>query len=145
MVADCGVAQVFDFTIDGSKIWFTEWVENNIGVVDTTVPLPLDIDLESSSLILERGDSKHFNYLLTSKSDKGLMGVELLHSPTHDFIDIDLTHGSTYSFQLGNDEPNPIHTDISVSEDAMPGTYKVLIGLQTSDVAISKFVTVTIE
>ena len=34
---DCGIAQIFDFTIDGEKIWFTEWVENNIGVVDTSV------------------------------------------------------------------------------------------------------------
>ncbi len=36
----CGLSQVFDFTVDGSKIWFTEWVENNIGVVDTSATLP---------------------------------------------------------------------------------------------------------
>ena len=32
---NCGLAQIFDFTVSGDKIWFTEWVENNIGVVDT--------------------------------------------------------------------------------------------------------------
>ena len=144
MLADCGIAQVFDFTIDGSKIWFTEWVENNIGVVDTTVPLPADIDLESTSIVLERGDTKHFNFIVTPNSQDDLIGVQLLLTPTHDFIDVDLTHHSTSNFQLGS-EPEPIHTDISASEDATPGTYKVLIGLQTSDVAISKFVTVTIE
>jgi len=39
----------------------------------------------------------------------------------------------------------PIHTRISASEDAVPGTYKILLGAQSSDVAVSKYVTVTIE
>jgi len=26
MAADCGLAQIFDFAVDGEKIWFTEWV-----------------------------------------------------------------------------------------------------------------------
>jgi len=34
----------------GTKIWFTEWVENNIGVVDTLIPLPLEIQLEADSI-----------------------------------------------------------------------------------------------
>ena len=94
---------------------------------------------------MERGDSKHFNFVVSPQSQQDLMGVQLLLSPTHDFIDVKLTHDSPSAFQLDNDAPRPIHTDISVSEDAMPGTYKVLIGLQTADIAISKFVTVTIE
>ena len=73
------------------------------------------------------------------------MGAQLLLSPTHGFIDVRLTHDSSSALQLDSDSPLPIHTDISASEDAAPGTYKVLIGLQTADVAISKFVTVTIE
>jgi virginiamycin B lyase len=53
----CGVAQVFDFAIDGKKIWFTEWVENNIGVVDTSIPLPFSIDIDTQSIILEKGQT----------------------------------------------------------------------------------------
>jgi uncharacterized membrane protein len=34
---------------------------------------------------------------------------------------------------------------ISASEDALPGTYKVLLGAQTDEVSVSKFVTVVIE
>jgi len=52
---------------------------------------------------------------------------------------------SPESFQLGSDTPRPIHTTISTTDDAIPGTYKVLLGVQSSDVAISKYVTVTIE
>ena len=52
---------------------------------------------------------------------------------------------SPETFQLDFDAPRPIHTTISASEDAVPGTYKVLLGAQSPDIAISKFVTVTIE
>lgn len=144
MLDNCGVAQVFDFTVDGEKIWFTEWVENNIGVVDTSVPLPIEIQLESNELSLLSGDSKHFNFIVSPLSENDL-DVDLILSPTHDFLSIELDHDSTNSFQLDFDAPRPIHSTISASEDAIPGTYKILLGAQSSDIAISKYVTVTIE
>ncbi len=145
MLDNCGLAQIFDFTIDGEKIWFTEWVENNIGVVDTSVPLPLQIQLELDSLTLAPGDSQSLNFVVSPTSQKDLFGVSLILTPTHDFLSIDLTDGTPEVFQLDFDAPRPIHTTISASNDAVPGTYKVLLGVQSSDIAISKFITVTIE
>jgi hypothetical protein len=34
---------------------------------------------------------------------------------------------------------------ISASEDAVPGTYKALLGAQNDEVSVSKFVTIVIE
>ena len=145
MIADCGVAQILGLTIHGKKIWFTEWVENNIGVVDTSAPLPLEIQLESNTLTLVPGESQHFNFIISPKSQEDMLGVSLVLSSTHEFLEVELSDDSSKTFQLDFDDPRPIHTNISVSEDAIPGIYKVLIGAQLSDVAISKFVTVTIE
>ena len=144
MLADCGVAQIFDFTVDGEKIWFTEWVENNIGVVDTSLPLPIEIQLESNELNLSPGDSQHFNFIVSPLSGNDL-DVDLILSPTHDFLQVHLDHDSSSSFQLDFDAPRPIHSTISASETALPGTYKILIGAQSPDIAISKYITVTIE
>ena len=143
-LADCGLAQVFDFTVDGNKIWFTEWVENNIGVVDTSIPLPIEIQLESNELSLIPGDSKHFNFIVSPLSGNDLE-ADLILSTTHDFLNVTLDHDSTNSLQLDFNAPVPVHSTISVSEDAIPGTYKILFGAQLSDIAISKYVTVTIE
>ena len=140
---DCGVAQIFDFDIHGDKIWFTEWVENNIGVVDTSIPLPVEIQLESDELVLTSGGLQHFNFIVYPLSENDLEANLILASPD-DFITIDLDHDSSDVFQLGS-APVPIHTNILVSDDAVPGTYKILFGVQLSDVAISKYVTVTIE
>jgi len=144
MSADCGIAQIFDFAIDGEKIWFTEWVENNIGVVDTSVPLPIEIQLESDTLILTPGDSQNFNFIVYPKSQND-MDVSLVLSPTHEFLNVDLVNDTPKTFQLDFDTPRSIHTTISASEDAVSGTYKILLGVQSSDIAISKFITVTIE
>jgi len=144
MLDNCGLAQIFDFAIDGEKIWFTEWVENNIGVVDTSVPLPLEIQLESDALSLALGDTQDLNFIVYPKSQKD-MDVSLILSPTHEFLNVDLVMDSPETFQLDFDSPRPIHTTISASDDAVPGTYKILLGVQSSDIAISKFVTVTIE
>lgn len=145
MLADCGLAQIFDFTVDGDKIWFTEWVENNIGVVDTSVPLPFEIQLESGDLTLKSGDSQHFNFIISPNSQKDPLGASLIMSTTHEFLSVELTHDSSETFQLNPDTPQPIHTTISASDGAIPGTYKILLGAQSSEIAISKFITVTVE
>ena len=43
---NCGLAQVFGFDISDQKVWFTEWVENNIGVLDLSLDLQLQIWLQ---------------------------------------------------------------------------------------------------
>jgi virginiamycin B lyase len=145
MLADCGVAQIFDFAVDGEKIWFTEWVENNIGVVDTSVPLPMEIQLESDELTLASGDSAHFNFIVSplSNDNDDDLDVTLILSPAHKFLQVALDHDSVESFRL--DSNTPVHISITASENAEPGTYKILLGAQSPDIAISKYVTVTIE
>ena len=142
---DCGVAQIFDFTVDGEKIWFTEWVENNIGVVDTSVSLPLTIQLDFNSLTLAPGDSQGFNFTVLSKSQQDLSDASLIMSSAQDFLTVETIDGSPQTFQLDSDSTSLISTTINASEDAIPGTYKVLLGVQLPEVAISKYVTVTIE
>ncbi|MCH8914617.1 MAG: lyase [Thaumarchaeota archaeon] len=145
MLDNCGIAQIFDFTIDGEKIWFTEWVENNIGVVDTSVPLPFEIEIEYYSLTLAPGETQQFNFIIYPKSQKNMLSVSLILSTTHEFLNVNLVNDTPKTFQLDFDVPRAIHTTISASEDAISGTYKILLGAQSPDIAISKFVTVTIE
>ena len=144
ILSDCGLAQIFDFTVDGNKIWFTEWVENNIGVVDTSIPLPIKIKLEYDEITLTPGDSYPLNYVVESTS-QDMLDVSLVLSSTHDFLNIDLSQNTSQIFQLESNASESIYLTISASEDAVSGTYKILLGSQSPDIAVSKFVTVTIE
>ena len=72
MLADCGVAQIFDFTVDGEKIWFTEWVENNIGVVDTSMSITFEIQLIMNFFNNHTWKFKTIELCCISKSQKDL-------------------------------------------------------------------------
>lgn len=141
LVADCGIAQIFDFAIHEDKIWFTEWAENNIGVVDTSVPLPFDVLPGPQAVVLSPGDTAAVTLQVTSTSE-GAAGASLVMSGTHDFITV--SHQGSGALQLSPGETTSIDATITASPTAIPGTYKVLLGVQSSEVAISKFVTVTI-
>ena len=140
---NCGVAQIFDFAISGDKIWFTEWVENKIGVVDTSVPLPLDIQFEYDTLNLVPGDSANFNFIISPQFNSENLKLSSISSTTHTFLTVDFVDDSVETFELDFDVP--VYVDISASDDALPGTYKILLGIESDDVTISKFLTVIIE
>ena len=147
VLENCGIAQIFDFAISGEKIWFTEWVENKIGVVDTSVPLPLEIQLEQNTLNLVPGESQEFQYLISVGSQNDNLDLFLVASGTHDFLTVNVLDNSADLVAIVDDpgETIVIPTVISASDDALPGTYKILLGTQSGDVTISKFLTVIIE
>ena len=140
---NCGLAQVFDFSIRGEKIWFTEWVENNIGVVDTSKELPLEIQLDSDKISLSPGESAKVSFVVSPTTQTDLSEVSLILADSDEFLNIN--SDSQKTFQLDFDAPRPISATISASDDAVSGTFKVLLGAQTDEVAISKYLTVVIE
>lgn len=142
---NCGLAQVFDFALQGQKIWFTEWVENNIGVVDTSIPLPIDIELESNTVTLKAGESKKESFVVSPQTSHDLTNVSLVLESAPEFLIISQDSSTPQKFQLDYDAPRPVVTTISASENAIPGEYKILVGANTDDVSVSKFITVIIE
>jgi len=136
----CGLAQVFDFAVDGKKIWFTEWVENNIGVVDTSIPLPFSVDTDKEEITLEKGQTAQIMLKITNRSSKAI-DASVNSSSTSTFSDIIITHENNF---LLSDSGTTITVEITASEYALSGTHKVLLGAYTDDIAISQFITVTI-
>ena len=145
-IDNCGLAQVFDFAIDGKKIWFTEWVENNIGVVDTSIPLDFSISIDKSNITLEKGQTAEV--ILTANpeinnpvSDK-LISVNLISALTSPFSDI-IINAESNQFILDDGE-KIIPIQITAGEYALSDTYKVLLGLNDGEVTISQFINVKI-
>ena len=138
----CGVAQVFDFAIDGKKIWFTEWVENNIGVVDTSIPLPFSIDIDTQSITLEKGQTANVTLYVTSTTSNLTDSITVNSSTTSLFSDIVVTSESMELYLDDGSKTIPIQ--ITAGEDALSATHKVLLGVYNNDIAVSQFITVTI-
>lgn len=139
---NCGIAQIFDFTLDGDKIWFTEWVENNIGVIDTSVPLPMEIDIEVKTISMRPGESQKISFVINPTTENDLSPVFLLIEEASGFINVNPDTPDIFSLDF--DGPRVVSTELALNKDAIPGTYKVLLGAETSEVSIGKFVTVQI-
>ena len=140
----CGVAQVFDFAVDGKKIWFSEWVENNIGVVDTSIPNPFSIDIDTNEIVLGKGQTGEITLGVTTTPSWTSKGVDanVNYSSTSTFSDI-IIKPELNDFSL-SDDSTTISIEITASEFALSGTHKVLLGAYTDDIAISQFITVRI-
>jgi len=136
----CGVAQVFDFAVAGEKIWFTEWVENNIGVVDTSIPLPFSIAIDKDKITLEKGQTTQITLEVTKTGSAYMYDASVNSSSTSTFSDIIITHENNFSLS----DKTTISVEIMASEHALSGTHKVLLGAYTDDIAVSQFITVTV-
>jgi len=139
-IDNCGLAQVFDFAVAGEKIWFTEWVENNIGVVDTSIPLPFSIAIDKDKITLEKGQTTQITLEVTKTGSAHMYDASVNSSSTSTFSDIIITHENNFSLS----DKTTITVEITASEHALSGTHKVLLGAYTDDIAVSQFITVTI-
>ncbi len=138
---DCGVAQVLDFTVAHDKVWFTEWVENNIAVLDPTVSLPFDLSTSTSSTTVQPGQNTTLT--ITINPIQPLNGTaNMITAETSTGQDLKVTFSDQ---NVSLDKPKTVSVTLSADNFALPGTYKVLVGARYQDVTISKFVTVTLQ
>ena len=140
-IEDCGVAQVFGFTKSGQKVWFTEWVENNIGVLDTAIPLPVSVKIEPQQLELKSGE----------KSILSLTFYPIIEFEKEAFftnsnsVDENVSiSGIPQQVTLNELAPQTFSFEVSVAENTTSGTYKVLVGAKYPDVTVSQFFTVEV-
>ena len=143
--SNCGVAQVFDFDTTDGAIWFTEWAENNIGVIDTTKSLPFTAITDKQTLVLKKGESDKITLSITYAdiSDSINSEIKMSHTASATTNFSDLLISSSRNAPQGNTED--IVIIIQASETSLTGNYKVLLGIGNNEVTISQYVDVIIE
>ena len=142
---NCGVAQIFGFDTTDGAIWFTEWAENNIGVVDTTKSLPFKIDMDKQLLVLKKGQSGEITLSITydNISDSINSEIKTSHTASSTSNFTDLLISSSRNSPQGNTENVTI--TIHASETSLTGNYKILLGIGNNEVTVSQYVDVIIE
>ena len=143
-IDNCGLAQAFDFTIVDDKIWFTEWVENNIGVIDRSLPLHFDVESHVKKLSLKKGEQAQVN-LSIIPNDGNIHDLSIMSSSTAPFSDLIIEHDAPNTFTLNDNSPKIVEVTVSVSDNAVPDIHKILLSAQTDDLIVSQYVTVIIE
>jgi len=135
----CGVSQIFGFDVINNQIWFTEWAENKIGVVDTSKPLPFSVTTDKDSITLKKGETQTIVLNVDSLSNVGKISFNSAHTAST------ATKSSDIQISHIMNQPNEIIVSITVSEIALSGDYKLLLGVYNPEVNVSKYIDVTIE
>ena len=66
----CGIGNILQVSPEvNSSIWFTEWSENKIGMIDTSIPLPFSVSTSIDNLEIKPGNAKEIKILLESNSN----------------------------------------------------------------------------
>ncbi|MDI1496173.1 MAG: lyase [Cenarchaeum symbiont of Oopsacas minuta] len=136
---NCGLAQAFGFDIYGDKVWFTEWVENNIGVLDLSKKLPLDVKFDSKTLEIKNNESNNIQLSISPLGDTAEV-VKISYNVPVDGI-----------IMTFDEKPFPVdelvtaNVKVFVNEMVPKGTYKVIIGVDTGDVAISEYIDIIVR
>ena len=138
--SNCGVAQIFGFDVIGDKIWFTEWAENKIGVVDTGKTLPFTVSTNVESITLKKGETETLYLSINpSSSDIGDIDFNFAHTASTATKSSDLLISHNFN------NSNEIIVSITASEIALSGDYKLLLGVLNSEVNVSKYIDVIVK
>ncbi|MDP6898585.1 MAG: hypothetical protein QF429_00965, partial [Candidatus Nitrosopelagicus sp.] len=138
--SNCGVAQIFGFDVADNQIWFTEWAENKIGVVDTSKPLPFSVNTDVESIILKKGETETITLNITpSSSNIGEFDFNYAHTAST------VTKSSDLLISHDFKNSNEIFVSITASEIALSGDYKLLLGVFNSEINVSKYIDVIVE
>lgn len=140
-MSDCGIAQVFGFTASGDKVWFSEWVENNIGYVDTSKEIPFTLSFAESEVLLKAGDSISTEFSVSSDNYRGL--ATIVTSSPDNLINVASTHDQTVS--IDSSRPIQIPVTISTGKTMLPGVYKILVGVGNDEITASKYLTINVQ
>ena len=136
---NCGLAQVFGFDISDQKVWFTEWVENNIGVLDLSIALPIDIKFDPEEIKITKGDSVIITATISAIGDTAER-VKISHNVPQEGIILE--YGKD-AFTVKENET--VEILIFVDKTVPDGTYKAIIGADTGDVAVSSYVDIQVR
>ena len=138
--SNCGVAQIFGFDVIGDKIWFTEWAENKIGVVDTGKSLPFTVNTNVESITIKKGETEKISLSINpSSSNIGDINFNSAHTASA------VTKSSDLLISHDFNSSNEIIVSITASQIALSGDYKLLLGVFNSEVNVSKYIDVIIE
>ena len=141
----CGIANALQFSIGkNNQLWFSEWTENKLGMINTSSPIPFKVKIDESIVQVEPGQTKEIPITISSDKDVDVrMIASSTLTPTGGF------GNSTASFSqdsivLKPGDEKRVSFLITPSQDTRTGYYTMMIGVEDDRVSQMKAITLRI-
>jgi len=94
---------------------------------------------------LKRGEQTNLILEIIPNGSESVENVSISTATTSFFSDIVIDGDAPDTFQINSNDPKLIEISITIAENALPDVHKVLIGAQTDEVVVAKYITVIVE
>jgi virginiamycin B lyase len=145
----CGIANPLQFTLapDG-RVWFTEWSENKIGVLNPNLSLPISMEILAAgkSNIVSHGETLTLDVAVTA-NEKLNSNVQMRISGT--IVPMGRLFNMTTEFsesELTFSEPSTktVTLKLTPEDDLLVGNYRITVSARYNEVTYSKIVGLTV-
>jgi len=146
----CGIANPLQFTLapDG-RVWFTEWSENKVGVLDPNLPLPISLEILTAEKpnIVSHGETLALDVAVTANENLN-SNVQMRISGT--IVPIGRLFNMTAEFseqELTFSEPSTktVTLKLAPEDELAPGNYRITVSARYNEVTYSKIIGITVE
>jgi virginiamycin B lyase len=131
-----GISNTLQFSIGkNNQIWFSEWTENKLGMLNGSKALPFVVDTSSIEYSAKKGETIEIPLVISAKDQ---VNLKMIASAT--FTKTGSFGNSTFSFSQESFSMNPgeaknITFLVTPSEDLEIGDYTIMIGAENNEVS----------
>ena len=132
------IVNAVSFALDpADNIWFVEWTENKFGMIDTSVPIPFELGVRPSRVILEGGQETSISLFATGHSSSRLrFSVLASTDPVGQLVNLT---ASVNPPELSLEDGKTVEAILTLiaDSDLQPGTYTLTVLAKESYVSVS--------
>jgi virginiamycin B lyase len=132
----CGISNALQFSIGkNNQIWFSEWTENKLGMLNGSKPLSFVVDTNSKEYNVTRGETIEIPLRISAKSP---VNLKMIASST--FTSTGSFGNSSISFSQDTLKMNPGETKnvtflVTPSDELATGDYTVMLGAENEEIS----------
>ncbi len=144
----CGIANALQFTLapDG-KVWFTEWSENKIAVLDHNLPLPIKLEIVNKDVVVSQGESSRIELKVTAnkKLDSPIeMHISGTIIPSGRLLNM-TAQFSEQKLIFNEPSTKNVMLTLTPQDGLQPREYRITVSAEYGDLTYSKIIRLIVE
>jgi virginiamycin B lyase len=143
----CGIANALQLSVGqgrNNNVWFSEWSENKIGMINGSKTPPISITASPTDLTLRRGQSSEIKVQIKAASDAHLNMLSSSSLTRNGDLGNSTGTFSQDKFNLTSGDSKEVSYIFTPASNIKPGQYVLMLGGDTEQLTVLKAVRINI-
>ena len=142
----CGIANALQFSVGqgNNNVWFSEWSENKIGMINASKASPISVSASPAELTLRRGQSTDIKVQVKAVSDTEVNMLSSSSLTRNGDLGNSTGSFSQDKFNLKAGDSKEVSYIFTAASNLKPGQYVLMVGADTSPLTVLKAIRINI-